>query len=410
MSSPLSIYEHRRDAWDLDPDVVFLNHGSYGACPRAVLERQRELQDRIEREPVRFFVREYTGLLDEARDALAAFVGAQPADLVYVRNATSAVNAVLASLAFEPGDELLTTDHAYNACRNALDLAAERSGARVVVADVPYPCASPSDAVDAIVSKVTDRTRIALVDHVTSATGVVMPIEKIVGELAARGVDTLVDGAHGVGMLPLALDDLGAAYYTSNCHKWLCTPKGSAFLHVRADRRDAIRPQVISHGANAPADPTHSRFQQEFDWIGTDDPTPWLVTPFAIDTLASLVDGGWPAIRARNHALTLAARDVLCDALQVKPPIPDAMLGSLATVPLPIETSEPLPPRTTDPIQDALFANHGIEVPITPWKGGRLVRISSQLHNALADTERLADALAAEGLGRGTRALRKQAR
>src|SRR5438067_6110862 len=237
--------------WTLDPAVTFLNHGSFGACPRPVLEAQQCLRERLERQPVQFLVRDLEVLLDDARRALAAFLGADPAGLVFVPNATTGVNAVLRSLALAPGDQLLVTDHAYNACRNALDFVAAAARAEVVVVPVPFPLASADAVVEAVLARATPRTRLALLDHVTSPTGRVLPIRRPVRELAARGVDTLVDGAHAPGMLPLDLGALGAAYYAGNCHKWLCAPKGAGFLHVRRDRRAVVRPVVISHGANS---------------------------------------------------------------------------------------------------------------------------------------------------------------
>lgn len=382
--------------WTLDPEVDFLNHGSFGACPRPVLEEQARLRGRLERGPVRFFVDALPGLLDEARAALAAFLGADPEGLAFVRNATSGVNTVLRSLRLEPGDELLVSDHEYNASRNALDFAAERTGARVVEVSVPFPLAGPDAVVEAFLGGVTDRTRLALFDHVTSPTGLVLPAARLVAALRERGVESLVDAAHAPGMLDLDLEALGAAYYTGNCHKWVCTPKGSAFLYVRADRRDAIRPLAISHGANAPTD-RRTRFRNEFDWGGTDDPTPWLVIPAAIELLGGLLPGGWPALRARNRALALEARALLGDALGVAPPCPDAMIGSLATLPLP-PRREPLPAgwdlARGLPLHRRLL-ERGIEVPVFPWPAlpGRALRVSAQVYNARPQYERLAAAL-----------------
>jgi isopenicillin-N epimerase len=377
-----------RSLWGLDPEVTFLNHGSFGACPRAVLDVQRRWIARMEREPVLFLSRELEGHLATARAELAAFVGADADDLAFVPNATGGVNTVLRSLVFDAGDELLVTDHGYNACRNACEAVAARAGARVVVAAVPFPVESPDQVVAAVLERVTPRTRLAILDHVTSPTGLVFPIERLVADLAARGVDTLVDGAHAPGMVPLDLRALGAAYYTGNGHKWLCAPKGAAFLFVRRDRQAAIRPLIVSHGANSPRT-DRSRFRLEFDWTGTGDPSPQLCLPESIRQVGALLPGGWPAVMARNHALACAARRRLCAALGVPPPCPETMLGSLASVPIPDGLREPL--------HLALFEKHRIEVPVMAWPAvpRRILRVSAQLYNEMADYERLAEALPA---------------
>lgn len=397
MRTPRALGETElRQYWLLDPEVSFLNHGSFGACPIPVLEHQRQLRERLERQPVQFLARDLESLLDEARRQLAAFVGAAPEDLAWVSNATTGVNAVLQSLPFSPGDELLTTDHEYNACHNALEFVARRAGATVVVVAVPFPIASPDEVVEAVLSKATRRTRIALLDHVTSQTGLVLPVRQLVRELAGRGIDTLVDGAHAPGMLELALDDLGAAYFTGNCHKWVCAPKGAAFLHVRRDLRERVRPVVISHGANSTrAD--RSRFHLEFDWVGTDDPTAVLCVPEAIRFMGSLLPGGWPELRRRNRQLAVQARDELCRGLGIEPPCPDEMIGSMAALPLPPGEPEALASALyTDELQSALIERWRIEVPIIPWPAPpwRLVRISAQIYNRPEQYRRLADALA----------------
>ena len=385
--------------WLLDQEVIFLNHGSFGACPRRVLEVQAEWRARLERQPLLFLVRELEQSLDAAREALAHFVGANADDLVFVPNATHGVNTVLRSLEFHPGDELLVTDHEYNACRNALDFVAERSGARVVVAKIPFPLRNVDEAVAAVLECVTPRTRLALVDHVTSQTGLVLPIARLVEELNRHGVDTLVDGAHAPGMVPLNLAQLGAAYYAGHCHKWLCAPKGAALLHVRRDKQKFIRPLTISLGANS-ARKDRSRFLIEFAWQGTFDPSAFLSVPEAIRFIGSLLPGGWPAVMAANRRLALAARKILCASLQISEPCPEELIGSLAAVPIPDAAPNALPrlPFNEYPLQDALREKHGIEVPLIPWPAPpkRVLRISAQLYNSLPQYELLAKALVQE--------------
>jgi isopenicillin-N epimerase len=393
-----------RDLWTLDPDVAFLNHGSFGACPRAVLDAQSGWRARMEREPVRFFVLDLGDLLDRARESLARFLGAEPHDLVFVPNATAGVNAVLRSLEFAPGDEVLVTDHAYNACRNACEFAVGRAGGRIAVAAVPFPIRSPDEVVEAVLAKVGPRTRLALVDHVTSPTGLVWPIGRLVAELARRGVEAIVDGAHAPGMVPVDLAAIGAAYYTGNCHKWLCAPKGAGFLHVRRDRQAAIRPHVISHGANSPRT-DRSRFLLEFDWVGTLDPTAYLTVPAAIEYLGSLLPGGWPEVMARNRALARSGAELVCAALGCDVPAPAEMVGSLASIPIPLDRARPSEPADGrakenaalgyDPLQVHLLERYRIQVPCfaRPPAAERTIRLSAQLYNDLVDYERLAAAL-----------------
>jgi isopenicillin-N epimerase len=383
-----------RHHWLLDPAITFLNHGSFGATPRVVLDRQTEFRAQMEREPVRFFVRELEPLLDEARRTLAGFLGADPEGLAFIPNATAGVNAVLRSLDLDKLDELLVTNQEYNACRNALDYVAGLAGAKVVVVDIPFPIDSPEVVLQRVLEKVTDRTRLLLIDHITSQTALIMPVERLVKELASRGVDTLIDGAHAPGSIPLDLREIGAAYYTGNLHKWVCAPKGAAFLYVRENRRRSVHPVSISHGANS-ARTDRSRFLIEFDWTGTFDPTPWLSVPAALAFMEQ--HGGWPEVMRRNHALALLGRDVLCDALRIRPPAPDDMLPAMAAVPLPDGLPYPAAIIPADPLQDQLLFEHHIEVPITPWPEPpkRVLRVSAQLYNELGDYEKLAGALRA---------------
>jgi len=397
MPSPLA--QH----WTLDPGVTFLNHGSFGATPRPVLEAQAEWRARMERQPVQFLWRDLPGLIDSARATLADFVGANADNLVFVANATSGVNAVIRSLDLQAGDELLTTNHDYNACRNVLAETAARVGARVVVAQVPFPLASEQQIIDAILGAVTPRTRLAMIDHITSPTALIFPVAKIIRRLEARGVETLVDGAHAPGAVPLDIEHWRPAYYTGNLHKWVCAPKGAGFLWARPDRQEALRPTVMSHGENTRR-PGRSAFHDRFDWPGTLDPTAWLSVPAAIQFGATLFPGGWEEWRDRNRTLVTSARALLAGRFGIPLPAPNELLGTMATIPLP----EPLQrvPHVTgrfDSIQTRLLDQHGIEVPIVRWgePRRRFVRISAHAYNSTEDYRALAEALARIGEAAG---------
>lgn len=395
------------DAWSLDPSVTFLNHGSFGACPRVVLEKQLEYQRELEREPVDYLVRRIAPLIDENRGELAKLVGADPADMVFVQNATAGVNSVVRSLDFQPGDEILVTAHDYNACRNVIRYVAERTGAVVVEVPLPLPITSPQQIVDSVLERVTKRTRLAMIDHITSPTALVFPIEQLVRELDQRGVDTLVDGAHTPGMLPLNVDRIGAAYFTANCHKWLCTPKVVGFLHVRRDRQKGIQPTIISHGWNRPR-PGYSPFLDGFDWPGTLDPSPWLCIGESIRFLSGLLPGGLEALMRRNHELAVVAQRILCERLGVRPVGVESMLGSMAAVHLPdnptaFDSDGKPSPMEEWRLNNELFAKHRIEVPAFFWPAApkMILRVCAQAYNHPAQYEHLAEILKKEVPGLG---------
>ena len=384
--------------WLLDPEVVFLNHGSFGACPIAVLEHQQELRREMERHPITFFVRELGERIEPVRERVAAFVGADPSRLMFVENATTGVNTALQNLGLKPGDELLVTDHEYGACRNAANVIASRAGATVREFTLPFPLTDAGEVLEALEAAITPKTRALLIDHVTSKTGLVLPIKQIVEMMNARDIDTVIDGAHAPGMLPLELDEIGATFYTGNCHKWICSPKSCAILYVREDRKHALTPPMISHGESA----THIDAQQklffEFDWLGTRDLTPLLCIPRALDVMSTLAGpGGWEASMAHNHDLVLRGREILCEKLEIDPPAPEDMIGSLAAFPLPEAIAAPPTPHPLylNPVQDQLRERYGVEVPIAPWpdQTGCVMRISAQLYNHLDEYRYLAAAL-----------------
>lgn len=388
-----------KELWALDPEITFLNHGSFGACPTAILERQNEMRRELEANPMDFLHRTLEPRLDAARQRLADFIGCKFENLAFVPNATSGVNAVLQSISLNQTDEVIATNHGYNACRNALNFVARQRGFKVVEVQIPYPVHRIEEAVNPILEAITPRTRLLLLDHITSATGFIIPVEPIIQEFNNRGIDTLIDGAHAPGMVKLQLEKLGATYYTGNCHKWICSPKGSALLYVRPDKIESIRPPIISHGYNTLRS-DRSKFLIQFGWTGTLCPTPWLCIPETLDYLGQEIPGNWPAIMERNHRLALQGRDIICRALNVSPPCPDEFHGSMVTIPIPPDPKgrPPVLPRFEVLLQNELWVQHKIEVPIFFWPDlkNRHLRISAQLYNSVEDYQVLAEALLGE--------------
>jgi isopenicillin-N epimerase len=379
----------------LDATIDYLNHGSFGACPIPVMRAQQELREQIERGPTKFLARDLEGLLDTARKALAALIDAPPEHLAFVTNATTGVNIVLNALDLSQGDELLATNHTYNACKSALAHYAARAGAKLIVVDVPFPIEREEVVLERLLAGVTGRTKLLLIDHITSPTGLLLPIERIISEMHARGVKVLVDGAHAPGQVPLSMRAIGADYYTGNCHKWLCTPKGCAFLYV-ADTSTRVPPLVISHGAIS-LRTDRPRLWLEHDWIGTIDPSAFLCIPTAIDFLSGLFPEGLAGLQQRNRRLALATRDRLCEALHIDKPAPDSMIASLVAVPLPARPNSAAA-TAQNPLQKKLYETHKIEaiVSVFPAYPARLLRVSAQAYNHTAQYERLITALLTE--------------
>ena len=361
----------------LDPDVVFLNHGSFGACPRPVFAEYQRWQAELERQPVEFLGRRYSDLLRSAREALAAYVGAAPDELVYVPNATTALNIVARSLRLEPGDEILTTDHEYGAMDRTWRFLCAKWGARYLTQPIPVPVTTAEAFVDAFWEGVTPATRVIFISHLTSPTALVFPLRAICSRARAAGLLTIVDGAHTVGQIPLDLADLGADIYTSNCHKWLCAPKGSAFLYVRRDLQRLIEPLIVSWGWQSEA-PGPSRFIDEHEYTGTRDIAAYLATPAAI---AFTQQPQWETVRAECHALAVEAQTRV-GALTGLAPLsgPDwfAQMVSL-----------PLPACDVGALKARLYDEFRVEVPVLRWDEHTLVRVSCQAYNTRADLDQL---------------------
>jgi isopenicillin-N epimerase len=366
-----------RSEWKLDPNFTFLNHGSYGATPRAVIAEQDRWRERMEQHPTGFMTYELPTALREAAAHLATFVGCNGMDLAFVENATVGCNAVLNSLSFSAGDEILVTDHGYAAVRHAAEHVARKTGARIVEAKVAFPTTGSQPIVDAVASQLGPRTRIAILDHITSPTAVIFPIGELASLCHSAGASVLIDGAHGPGMLSLDISSIGADWYVGNCHKWLMAAKGSAFLWTDPKWQREIHPLAISHGYGL-------GYTAEFDWIGTRDPSAWLSVPAAIDFHMRM---GGPSLRARNIKLACASATWLAHLWKTERGSPDDLTGSMATVRLPLSGAATI--ERAIELRAWLFEAHRIELAIMPFAGSLWARISAQGYNEPADYQRL---------------------
>ncbi len=376
----------------LDPEVTFLNHGSFGACPRPVFEEYHRWQTRLERQPVAFLDpnRGLSSWLRTAREALAAAVGARAEDLVGQINATAALNIVAQSLDLKPGDEILTTDHEYAALEKTWAYVCRRSGAVVRVVKIPLPLTDAAQFTGAILAGMTDRTRVLFLSHITSATSLVFPIEQVVTEARVRGIWSVIDGAHAPGHIPLNLDALGADFYAGNCHKWMMAPKGAGFLHVRPEWQAMLNPLVISHGWTEDAKQTgvkgvfgNSPFIDGLEMQGTRDPSAFLTVPAA---LAFTAQHDWDRVAAacRHLVQSTAARVAALTGLAgfCSPEFCAPQMASM-----PVTACDPLD------LQRALMARFGIEIPCFNWQAHTIVRVSAQGYNTQAQMDALVHAL-----------------
>ncbi|MBN8487387.1 MAG: aminotransferase class V-fold PLP-dependent enzyme [Burkholderiales bacterium] len=377
-----------RELFLLDPDLAFLNHGSFGACPRAVLDALAHWQREQERNPVEFLGRRAMGLLANARSALGAAIGARGDDLVFMPNSTTGVNVVAQSFPLQAGDEVLSTDLEYGACDAAWRRACERQGAQYRRVEIPLPF-RPAQMLERLVAAITPRTRLIFLSHITSTTALTLPVASVCAAARERGVAVLVDGAHAPGQIPLDLAAIGADFYVGNCHKWQCAPKGSAFLHARPDRQAGLHAPVISWGyaADVGCDAAldawlgQAPLERRMQWQGTRDITPWLTVPDALDFQQA---HGWPAVRARSHALVAQALDALTRRHRLAPIAADGDWAQMAAI--------PVPPQDAGRLQRRLFDESRIEVPVTSHAGRTFVRVSAQGYTTEADIDRLLNA------------------
>jgi isopenicillin-N epimerase len=385
-----------REHFLLDPEVVFLNHGSFGACPKPVFAELQRWQLAMERNPVEFLGRRSALLLQAARQKLAAYLGAEVDDLVFVPNATTGVNTVAQSLALQPGDEVLSTDHEYGACDATWRHVCARTGAIYRRVPIPLPFEA-EHFVARLMAAVTPRTRLIFFSHITSTTALIFPVAALCAAARERGTATLVDGAHAPGQIGLNLAEVGADFYTGNCHKWLCAPKGAAFLHVRPEHQAAVHAPVVSWGYVAGEDGGgHTGFdayvgktllERRLQWQGTRDIAAWLSVPAALDFLAA---HDWPARRAECHARALALQARVLARNGLRSIARDEDFGQM--VPIPVRCSEP------EALRARLFDEHHIEVPVTQHAGQVFVRVSVQAYTSDAELLALENALAAAGI------------
>ncbi len=389
---PLPSYAAHESHWNHNKNTVFLNHGSFGSCPVKILDKQNQIKIETEHDPVKALTEDFETAINQNKAALSTFTGCNANDLVLIKNTTMGVNTLLHSLSFEEGDEILTHSHAYGACLNVLKYYAERNKCKLIIADIPFPIADEDEISRPILNAVTVKTKLVLLDHVTSATGIIFPVEKLTRLLEAKGIEVLIDGAHAPGMIDLNISSIGASYYTGNCHKWICSPRGSALLHVRKDKQHKIRPLQISHYHDV-HEGTDRHWSAQFIWPGTDDYSSYFLIRDSIAYMENIL-GSWEALRKNNRDLCLEARKIICEKLGIEIPTPEHLIGHLASIP--VKNNPETPSRFFNmvvPLKKRLMEEYKIQVPVFYFHNKNpklLLRISTQAYNSREQYEYLA--------------------
>jgi isopenicillin-N epimerase len=376
------------DEWDFPAGVTYLNHGSFGPSPRSVRQAYQRWTDELEQNPMEFFVRRQEGLLDEALRSLGKFVGCRAENLTFVPNATSAMNVVARNTSLEPGDEVLLNDHEYGAVIRIWGARCRETGARTVLAKLPIRPASSSEWVEALFERVTPRTRMIVISHVTSATALIFPIEEVCQRARQLGIPVCVDGPHGVAMVPLALDQLGCDYYCASLHKWLSAPFCSGFLYVSPRHKSGLKPTTVSWGRSLSGLP--ARWIDEFHWPGTTNPAAYLAVPAAIDFLQSV---GLDRFRSHGHALATYASQRLQSEFDARPLADDSQFGTMLTLEMPRIPRVEAQPGTPPQLQLRLATECGIEIPVVEWQDRMHIRVSCHLYNGPEQIDRLIKSL-----------------
>lgn len=379
-----------RSAWSLRPGVTFLNHGSFGLVPYEVQAARQEWQRRLYENPMDFFLRQMEVELDRVASKLGKFIGAAPRDLVFVDNATVGMNIVAQSIGLEAGDEILLTNHEYGAVRRIWQKRCERSGAKVVIQNLPQPLDSVPALVDQLFSGVTARTKLLVFSQISSPTAVILPAAEICRRARQLRIPVCIDGPHALATLPLNLSQLGCDFYCASGHKWLSAPNGSGFLYVSGKHHQHLTPSIVSWGGSVAG--RTATWQDEFNWQGTRDPAAYLAISSAIDFLDRV---GWETFRRQTHDLAQFARQRITELTGLEALVPDhrEWYGPMISLPIPSQGLSAPAQGQRDPLQDRLWSEHQIEVPITWWGGQRLLRVSCHLYNTEEDIDRLVKVL-----------------
>jgi len=375
-----------KDLFLLDPHVIFLNHGSYGACPRPVFEKYQEWQKQLERQPVQFLGSELDNYLLQSRQVLAKYVHASPNDIVYIPNATHGVNIVARSLQLNPGNEILTTNHEYGACNFAWDFICQKTGAIYRHQDIKMPTTNQQEIVDQLWQAVSPQTRVIFMSHITSPTSLTLPIQLVCQRAHDAGIITVIDGAHAPGQISVDLSSFQADFYIGNCHKWMLSPKGAGFLYARPEVQNLIEPLIVSWGYQSKLTfPSKSNFVDFLQWTGTKDPAAALCVPAAIDFMN---ENHWDDVRVRCHNLLRAAIKQICDQTGFSPlyPLESDYYHQMGTIPIPKM-------KDLTMLKASLYHEYGIEIPCFEWNGRHFIRLSVQGYNSEDEIDQLVGAV-----------------